>query len=213
MIFNFNTCMSVKTKKSETGVNYFCTFTNYNWIKLFEITNFYDGIYKWFDVLKKKDISLTGYVIMPNHLHCIIHLPQISSTLDKVIGNAKRFMAYDIVERLEVLERFDIINILKNAVSEKEKRKNHLHKVFTPSFDGQACYNYPYLQQKLNYIHQNPVKAKLVSLPEDYIHLSAQYYLTGEQGIYPVTHFLYTFGEEPYFEWYKKRNGGGSVST
>ncbi len=198
--------MSLKTNKPETGVNYFCTFTNYNWIKLFEITDFYDGIYKWFDVLKKKDITLTGYVIMPNHLHTIIHLPESSNTINKIIGNAKRFMAYDIVERLEKINRYDILNILQAGVSEKDKLTNHQHKIFEPSFDAEPCYNFPFLQQKLNYIHQNPVKAKLVSSPEDYIHSSARFYETGEQGIYPVTHFLYTFGEEPYSDWLKRRN-------
>jgi len=199
--------MSIKTKKTETGVNYFCTFTNYNWIKLFEITNFYDAIYNWFHVLNKKGITLTGYVIMPNHLHCMIHLPEICTTIDKIIGNAKRFMAYDIVEKLIKMNRFDIIKILQEAVSEKEKLKHHQHKVFEPSFDAVACYNYPFLQQKLNYIHENPVKANLVSKPEDYVHSSARFYASGQQGVYPVTHFLYTFGEVLYIDWCKKKNG------
>ena len=197
-------CMSVKTKKTETGVNYFCTFTNYKWLNLFDITSFYDGIYDWFDILKNKGIVLSGYVIMPNHLHSIIHLRENSPTIDKIIGNAKRFMAYDIVERLEKINRTDILKIMQKGVSAKDKLSNHQHKVFQPSFDAIACYNYPFLQEKLNYIHMNPVKAGLIKLPEDYIHSSARYYFTGEQGIYPVTHFLYTFGEEPYHDWYKK---------
>lgn len=197
--------MSVKTKKPETGVNYFCTFTNYNWLKLFEITSFYDDIYNWFTLLKKVEIELTGYVIMPNHLHCILFLPPESKTIDKIIGNGKRFMAYDIVAKLEELNRTDLLTILEQGVSEKEKLKKHKHKVFQPSFDAEPCYNYDFLQQKLNYIHNNPVKAGFVNLPEEYKHSSAHYYLTGEQGIYPVTHYLYTFGEEPYFEQVKRR--------
>ena len=39
-------------------------------------------------------------------------------------------------------------------------------------------------------MHENPVKAGLVTLPEDYFHSSAKFYMTGHQGIYSVTHFL-----------------------
>jgi len=199
--------MSVKTKKEETGVNYYCTFTNYKWLKLFEITLFYDCIYKWFDILQKESIVLTGYVIMPNHLHCILFLPQGSKTIDKVIGNGKRFMAYDIVSRLSVMGKYDLLKLMEQGVSEKEKAKKHRHKVFQPSFDAEPCYTYDFFQQKLNYIHHNPVKAGLVALPEDYIHSSARYYLTGEQGIHPVTHYLYTIGDEPYHDWIKRKGG------
>ncbi|MFI5173046.1 MAG: hypothetical protein ACHQFW_11690 [Chitinophagales bacterium] len=95
---------------------------------------------------------------------------------------------------------------MQQGVSEKDKLRNHHHKVFQPSFDAIACYDYAFLQQKLNYIHFNPVKAGLVLNPEEYIHSSARFYFTGEQGIYPVTHFLYTFGEAPYSDWLRYRN-------
>jgi len=40
-------------------------------------------------------------------------------------------------------------------------------------------------------IHWNPCKGenKIVELPEQYIHSSAKFYITGEQGIYPVTSY------------------------
>ena len=61
--------MSVKTLQSEKNLIYFCTFTCYNWLKLFEITNYYTNIYKWFDILENYGNKLIGYVIMPNHIH------------------------------------------------------------------------------------------------------------------------------------------------
>jgi hypothetical protein len=47
------------------------------------------------------------------------------------------------------------------------------------------------LEQKLNYIHNNPCKGKwnLANNIVEYVHSSAKYYLTGEQGIYAVTHY------------------------
>ncbi len=61
--------MSVKTIQLEKNQIYFCTFTCYKWLNLFEITNYYDNIYKWFDILKNYNNKMIGYVIMPNHIH------------------------------------------------------------------------------------------------------------------------------------------------
>jgi hypothetical protein len=40
-------------------------------------------------------------------------------------------------------------------------------------------------------MHWNPCKGekKLAELPEQYIHSPAKFYVTGEQGIYPVTSY------------------------
>ncbi len=72
-----------------------------------------------------------------------------------------------------------------------QKADNKLHKVFEPSFDWKECRTSAFIQQKLNYIHWNPCKGenKIVELPEQYIHSSAKFYITGEQGIYPVTSY------------------------
>jgi hypothetical protein len=38
---------------------------------------------------------------MPNHVHALLYFPQMPKSLNTVIGNAKRFMAYEIIKRLE----------------------------------------------------------------------------------------------------------------
>ena len=53
-------------------------------------------VYEWFDVLKKDGYKEIGYVIMPNHLHVMIYFPKPGYNLNKIIGNGKRFMAYEI---------------------------------------------------------------------------------------------------------------------
>ncbi|MGD1839942.1 MAG: hypothetical protein ACFB0B_03465 [Thermonemataceae bacterium] len=45
------------------------------------------------------------------------------------------------------------------------------------------------MQQKLNYIHQNPVKEGIVALPEHYLYSSASDY-AGEKGLVKVTSML-----------------------
>lgn len=61
----------------------------------------YDTVYKWFDHLLKNNIYVTGYAIMPNHVHVLLYFPQMPKSLNTIIGNAKRFMANEIITRLE----------------------------------------------------------------------------------------------------------------
>jgi hypothetical protein len=90
-------------------------------------------------------------------------------------------MAYELIKRLEKANDQDTIDHLARAVTEREKKKGQLHKVFTDSFDAKGIYNEKFFNQKLKYIHRNPVsgKWKLVIDYTDYEHSSASFYETG----------------------------------
>ncbi len=66
---------------------------------LFELTKSYDLVYNWFDILKNDKIEIIAYVIMPNHVHCILYFPEAGFNLNKILSNGKRFMAYEIINR------------------------------------------------------------------------------------------------------------------
>ena len=110
-------------------------------------------VYKWFDVLSDHGHGTVAYVIMPNHIHTIHYFPEPGFNLNKIIGNAKRFMAYEIIKRLEQVNERDTLNYLASAVSEREKKKGQLHKVFKDSFDAKAIITHRFFLQKINYIH------------------------------------------------------------
>ncbi|MFV0500237.1 MAG: hypothetical protein ACK5MH_01425 [Bacteroidales bacterium] len=57
--------------------------------------------------------------------------------------------------------------------------------IWQEGFDCQEIYSIDYLQQKLNYIHNNPVKEEFVYLPEEYKYSSAIDY-AGRKGILNV---------------------------
>jgi hypothetical protein len=83
-----------------------------------------------------------------------------------------------------------ILTELNASLNSTERKEGKLHKVFETSFDWKKCRTEKFIQQKLDYIHWNPCKAKLVELPEQYIHSSAKFYVIGEQGVYLVTSFM-----------------------
>ena len=150
--------MAVKYKHSEEFTTYFVTFTCYKWISLFEITNSYDIVYNWFNILKAGGIDIVGYVIMPNHVHTIIHFPSPGYNLNKIIGNAKRFMAYEIVNRLENSTNHKLLKELKSNLTSREINKGQKHKIFKDSFDAKPIYADKFLFQKSDYIPARPVR-------------------------------------------------------
>ena len=171
--------MAIKLKHSNTYSTYFITFTCVEWIPLIEMTNTYDMVYKWLGILKKEyNADVVAYVIMPNHLHVILHFHNESFDLNKIIANGKRFIAYEIVNRLEADGNATMLGRLQSLVTEREKKKAQLHKIFKDSFDAKAIFTQPFLLQKINYIHNNPVTGKWMLAKDfvEYEHSSASFY-------------------------------------
>ncbi len=180
--------MSTKRQIAESEGIYFITITCYDWLPLIERTAGYDIVYKWFDYLKQEGHYITGYVIMPNHLHVLIGFTQTEKSINTLVGNGKRFMAYEIVKRLEERGNAELLSKLTAGVNSRDSKRGKLHEVFEPSFDWKECRSNRFINQKLDYMHDNPCRGKwsLSENPVDYVHSSAKFYLTGEQGIYDV---------------------------
>jgi REP element-mobilizing transposase RayT len=122
--------MSVRRAIAEKDGIYFITFTCKNWLPLFELTNSYDAVYKWFDHLKTKGHYITGYVILPNHLHVLIGFKALTQSINTVVSNGKRFIAYEIIKRLEEQNNTAILKTLNDAVIDSDRKRGKLHQVF-----------------------------------------------------------------------------------
>ena len=183
--------MSVRKAIAEKDGIYFITFTCKNLLPLFELTNSYDAIYKWFDYLKASGHYITGYVILPNHLHVLIGFKALTQTINTVVSNGKRFIAYEIVKRLEGQNNTAILKTLSVAVIDSDRKRGKLHQVFENSFDAKECRREEFIKQKLSYMHGNPCKGiwNLARSPSDYLHSSALFYDTGKHSTYEVTNY------------------------
>jgi len=183
--------MSTKSKIPNNDGVYFITFTCHKWLPLFEITKGYNIVYNWFDHLKTKGHYIIGYVIMPNHVHALIGFANSKTSINTIVGNGKRFMAYEIIKRLADQNEVNLLEELSHRVSKRDERRGKLHEVFEESFDWKECLSDKFIDQKLDYMHDNPCRGvwNLVESPADYQHSSAKFYLTGEQGVYGVTNY------------------------
>jgi REP element-mobilizing transposase RayT len=180
--------MSVRKAIPYRNGIYFITITCRGWHHLFELSNGYDAVYRWFDHLKGMGHHILGFVIMPNHLHALIAFQESDNSINTIIGNGKRFMAYELVRRLKEGNHENLLLELSSYVIKTERKKGKLHGVFEPSFDWKECTSDDFIEQKLNYIHENPCRGRwnLARQCWDYVHSSARFYCFGEQGIYNV---------------------------
>lgn len=182
--------MAVRRAQHTDGAIFFCTFTCYRWLPLIEQTACHDHIYTWMHLAHNKGFRILGYVIMPNHVHLLIHAPE-GAGINALLGNAKRFLAYEIVTRLKAADRSGTLLRLRTAVRKGDAARGQLHRVFETSSDIRECLDRRMLEQKLDYIHANPVSGKW-SLAEnaiDYPHSSMGFYLQGDTGPAPLTHY------------------------
>jgi len=176
---------------------FFITFTCFKWLPLIDLTNSYDLVYSWFDYLKKQNHRIAGYVIMPNHLHALIDFSATAKKINTIIGDGKRFMAYEIIKRMKQAGKTDVLMVLEKGVAAKSKEKGKLHEVWEESFDWKICERAEFAYQKLIYMHSNPCSGKW-KLVEDITkdeHSSARYYITGKHAGYIVADIEAIFSE------------------
>lgn len=117
-------------------------------------------------------VVVYGFVVTQNHIHLLWQMRD-SHKRKAVQRDFLKFTAQRIKEDLKrhhplVLERFRVN--AQDRTYQFWKRNPFTVDLWTNKD----------VVQKLNYIHQNPVRAGLCERAEDYWHSSAQYYLTGE---------------------------------
>ena len=182
--------MAVRTRQRTDGATFYCTFTCWQWLPLIERTGTYCHIYNWMHIARAKGFRIFGYVIMPNHVHLVIHAAE-GASINTLLANAKRFLAYEIRDRLIKQSELALLERLKAAVRPSDAARGQDYRVFMPSSDIRECFDEAMVQQKLDYIHANPVKGKwmLVENYMDYSHSSASFYERGDPSLAPLEHY------------------------
>jgi hypothetical protein len=149
------------------------------------------GIYPVTNSGELKDIDLTIKAIVRKSVELRYTRSPRSGRLrcEGIIGNGKRFMAYEMIRRLNEKKEVELLDKLAQAVKKRDEKRGKLHEVFEQSFDWKECSSDRFIDQKLDYMHDNPCRGvwRLAASPVDYLHSSAKFYFTGDQGIYPVT--------------------------
>jgi REP element-mobilizing transposase RayT len=172
--------MSSKYKfKNPEGI-YFVSFAVQGWVDALTRSEYKDIVIETLGFCQKnKGLEIFAWCIMTNHVHLIIRAKE-GFLLQDIMRDFKKFTSRAIIKA-----------IADNPV---ESRKEWLLSKFKTK-DGYVFWqagNHPIelwsnavIDQKLNYIHQNPVEEGLVFRAEDYRYSSASDY-AGETGMLDI---------------------------
>lgn len=179
-----------RTARSTNGGHYFCTFACWGHLPLIHRTGLYDELFAWTHLATAKGCKLTGFVFMPNHVHLLLHVPA-GLSVNTVLGNAKRFWAYEVIKRLRSQEDLALLNFLQEGAERLVRSSPQKHRVWDVSSDIKICNNAFLSEQKLRYIHANPMRKgwKLAEREVDYPYSSAAFYANGTIGLAPVVNY------------------------
>lgn len=172
--------MSRKYKFHTPDRAYFITFAVQGWVDVFTRNEYKDILIEnlaWCQ--KNKGLEVFAWCIMTNHVHLIARAEE-GFSLSDILRDFKKFTSKAVLKAIRENNR--------------ESRKEWLLKQFeTP--DGNRFWrsdNQPIelwsnavIDQKLNYIHQNPVEEGLVFRAEDYVYSSASDY-AGNKGMLDI---------------------------
>ncbi|HYG14661.1 MAG TPA: transposase [Bacteroidia bacterium] len=122
---------------------------------------------------QNKGLRVFEYVLMTNHIHMIVQSD--GKPLSDTLRDFKSYSAKQLFTTIAENPKESRKEWLTRAFK-REGRINPLNKAIQIWQNG----NYPVLlfskemiQQKINYIHQNPVKAGFVAEPHEYLYSSA----------------------------------------
>jgi putative transposase len=116
---------------------------------------------------------------MENHLHLIAS----SEDLGKEIGDFKSYTARAIIDYLQERNATDILRQLEQyKTGHKHDRQ---YQFWQEGSHPEAIKSHDMMRQKIEYIHNNPVRRGYVDLPRDWRYSSARNY-EGEKGVIDI---------------------------
>ncbi len=179
--------MSTKYRFTDSDIPHFITMTLVEWIDLFSRERYKEIIIENLKFcVQRKGLIIHAYVIMSNHIHMILRTSP-NKKLAAMIRDFKRYTAKILYETLKA----DEVESRKNWmiwIIESQGRKssaNETSKVWIHENHPIPLETNQMVESRINYIHQNPVRAGICYTAEDYQYSSAGIY-AGETGVMDV---------------------------
>ncbi len=169
--------MSKKYKTTTTEETYFITITNAGWVDVFTRLNQKQIIIQALQYCQnQKDLEIYGYCIMYSHIHLLCKATN-GFILSDVMRDFKKFTSKKIIQAIQdepESRREWMLDYFKKAC--EHLKQNQQYKVWQNGYHAEHIYSNKFIKQKMDYIHNNPVKDKIVTLPEDYYFSSSRNY-------------------------------------
>ena len=166
---------------------YFVTFATVAWVDVFTRKQYADIVVESLAYcIKYKGLHLHAWCLMSNHLHLILSA-QSNYSVSDILRDFKKYTASQIIKAIEENKQESrrdwMLWIFREAGRQNPKNTNY--QFWRQDNHPKELETNAFMDEKLEYIHQNPVQAGFVSRPEDWLYSSARIY-AGEGGMLPL---------------------------
>jgi putative transposase len=158
----------------EAYAPHFVTSTVVSWLPVFTTAARCNILVESLEYCRKhKGLRVYAWVILDNHYHAVVTAPE----LVRVMADLKRHTTKAMIEQLEKESCGWLLHELKfhRAGYKAESERQFWQEGFHP----QALTGDVEIDQRLDYVHNNPVVRGLVAAPEHWRYSSAHEWLTG----------------------------------
>ena len=179
--------MSRKYKFGESTGAYFISFATVYWIDVFTRDIYFSVIIESLDYCRKnKGMEIYGYCIMPSHIHLIFRSAEAdpSGLIRDFKGFTSRKMLKTIEENTQESRKEWLLWMFEKAGKKNSNVKNR--QFWQQNNKPIELWYLKVFEQKLNYIHNNPVVSGFVTNPIDWKYSSARNYASNDDTILEI---------------------------
>ncbi|MDD5731906.1 MAG: transposase [Patescibacteria group bacterium] len=177
---------SLRIHQENENAPHFITLTIIEWLNIFTQKEYFNCVIECLKFSQKNlGLLLYEYVIMTNHIHLIVQARE-GYQLSKIIQSFKQFTTKEILKLLETDRRKYILRILNNSFS-----KRSVNQIWQETNYPELIESEKFLQQKIDYIYNNPVIKGYVDEPQHYLYSSARNRYLDDNSIIELDNLVY----------------------
>jgi putative transposase len=159
---------------------HFLTLTVNHWLPLFTRPETVGILLdSWRFLGRESGFGLYGYVVLENHVHLVARAPDLAGDIQRF----KSYIAWCILDYLNEHRERHMLELL--GLFKREYKTRSDYQLWEEGSHPQLIESEVVMRQKLEYIHNNPVKRGYVDRPEHWRYSSARNYL-GQEGLIEV---------------------------
>ncbi len=181
--------MSSKYKVGEDAIPHFVTFSVVGWIDVFsreQYKELFVGSLKYCQ--ENKGLVLHAWVIMTNHVHLIIS--SNTNKIEHIVRDVKKYTSKQIIKAIQdnssESRKEWMLNIF--SYTGKHNNNNKDFQFWQQDYHPIELSSNEKIKQRLDYLHENPVRSGLVWEPWHYKYSSGIDYYTNEHGLLKIEH-------------------------
>ena len=174
--------MSEKYKIRDQERLYFVTFSVVQWINVFTRPVYKDLLVESLKYCQEnKGLNIFAWCIMTNHIHLIIGWNS-ENKIEDIIRDFKKYTSVAITRAIKENQqesRKEWLLWMFRKLAEKSN-KHQKYCFWQNEYHPIELSSNHLMQQKLDYIHSNPIEEGIVREPQDYVYSSAIDYAGGK---------------------------------